>query len=447
MAIVRRWSGDGLTAGTLTTSSAGTGDNAYNVVSGTGITISETGVRSPRILFPNDAQAHQARWTGLSSLTAYALRGYQTWGSWGSSSISLAQGLALNSQQWRIEINPSGLPRLRNAANTAVYTETTDAIPADGTLVRWELVVNLGTATLTFYRASDNEVLATGGGLVGTSAMDEIRFGKVTSIATTAQTFDDLAVSDTAAEIGPVSVTVNGTVVAALGALTATATGTRTVLGVTSDDFASLTTAINATRDVLAAVANPFGDLALTALGQREITASVACDFGDSTTTVIGLRETHAEADVELGALTAVFEGTTETRGVVDAPLAGAALTVTGNREIAGDASCDLGGLAATLEGTRDTTGVLYGPLGELTATAMAVREITGRVQVDLAGLTTQIAIPSNIIGEAHIPLGALTLTAVAQTQHDITVTAVVQPPSWAAAMLPSVWSAEVSDE
>ncbi len=48
-ALVKKWSGDGLSAGALTTSSAGTGDNAPSGLSGTGQTVAATGVRPPQI--------------------------------------------------------------------------------------------------------------------------------------------------------------------------------------------------------------------------------------------------------------------------------------------------------------------------------------------------------------------------------------------------------------
>lgn len=195
------WQGDGLSAGPLTTSSAGTGDTAFSTVTGS-LTIVESGVRSPRILLPDAAGIKRVHWWPLDSapLSQYAVRWYQTFGGYSPSEIYLANGLS-SGDRWSVRMTSGGNLRLRDdAAGSTLWTGT--VIPLNQS-VRFELVVNGAAVSLRAYRG-DTDIQYTGTtATLSNSAINELRFGFSSSVASTAVTYDDIAFHSAAEEIGP----------------------------------------------------------------------------------------------------------------------------------------------------------------------------------------------------------------------------------------------------
>lgn len=199
--VIRKWSGAGLAAGaTVTTTTAGTGDNAFTFVSA-GMTVSTAGLRT-EIVWPETAGAYQVRWNVLGSLTTWAIRRRFRFGTAAAASWHLVQGMdAGGLELWRVELNTSGLLRLRDATG-ATWSATTGAA-AVGTDYRLEVTSSGGSATVYLYQGDSTTVLVTGSGAVG-SGTEEVRFGHISSTTVVSgERGGDFAMSNTAALIGP----------------------------------------------------------------------------------------------------------------------------------------------------------------------------------------------------------------------------------------------------
>lgn len=201
--VIREWSGDGLSAGAMTTATVGDDDNAFTTVT-SGMTISATGTRSPRVAWPASSGAHQVRWNNLGQLETWAVRRYFEHTTLPSNTWHLMTGLdIIGQEQWRVEFSAAGLLRLRNASG-ATYSATTEPLEA-GVSYRCEVVGDStdGTATVYLYRGDYTTARLSGTGTIGTSPLDEVRFGHYTSHATPAEFGDDFAIANTDALIGP----------------------------------------------------------------------------------------------------------------------------------------------------------------------------------------------------------------------------------------------------
>lgn len=202
MAIVRKWQGDGLSAGTLSTSSAGTGDNAFSFVTGT--TIVASGLRVPEIALADTSAAHQVRWNGLT-LPSWGARVYFSWASGApSASIGLVHGYETGGGAvFRVEMNTAGLLRLRNAS-AATWSQTTGALVA-GTRYRLEVFGSAGSATVRVFVGESTSAVINQTAAVENLSIAEMRFGRHVSASMTGFTMDDLGVADVAAELGAVA--------------------------------------------------------------------------------------------------------------------------------------------------------------------------------------------------------------------------------------------------
>jgi hypothetical protein len=214
MAIIASWAGDGLAGGTtVTTSTAGTGDTAFNQVAGTGgnITVSATGVRSPRLAFPTlTSQTKFLVWTSatIGSRTNYAVRCYVEVSAIGSLSSSFFRLRNSGTDVWRVDIagtsgSPPGEVRLRGAGGALLADSGALGLSA-GTVYRLEGVVSSGSVTLKVYEGESLLPFTTLAGTVGTT-VDTFDIGMVANTTSAIQYFDDIAMSDTASEIGPVA--------------------------------------------------------------------------------------------------------------------------------------------------------------------------------------------------------------------------------------------------
>ncbi|WP_329520496.1 hypothetical protein [Spirillospora sp. NBC_01491] len=208
MTVVARWYGNGLAdETTVTSSTVGPGDTAFNTVTSGASHVDTTGPRSPRIRVDQQAStAAQLYWTStaLGTLTNHAVRVYLEMSAYPSAGnpILQAYGSGNSALRWRLDVTSAGLLRLRDASNAIVATASTAM--ATGTVYRIEVVVSGTAAAVTVHRGdTEGTPLVALAGAVGGGA-DAVRFGN-TNTSPTWPTFwlDDLAVSNVAAAIGP----------------------------------------------------------------------------------------------------------------------------------------------------------------------------------------------------------------------------------------------------
>lgn len=213
MAVIASWSGTGLADGTgVTTSTAGTGDTAFTTATSGAAQVDTSGLHSPRIQVDQAAAtAAELIWDSTvvgTSRTAWAARVYVELSAWPPSNGGrlLSAYTASNALMWFVDLTTAGLLRLRNAGGSAVSTSAL-AIPT-ATEMRIEAVHNNGSVTVNVYTGDGTTVFTSvsATGLGTGSGLEAVRFG-MPSTSPTWPTFylDEMAVADTAAEIGPVA--------------------------------------------------------------------------------------------------------------------------------------------------------------------------------------------------------------------------------------------------
>jgi len=227
MAIIAVWNGDGLADGTpVTTSTAGTGDTPWSLVTSGAAVVSASGSRPPRIQVDQQAgNTAQLIWkSGVVGVrSAYAVRGYLELTAYPSAGAPILNAYGANDSalRWRLDVTSTGIVRLRDASNTIIATASS-AVPLN-TELRVEIVVNNGAATARIYQGNSTSApLVDLSGIVGAAgaATDAIRWSNPQTAPTWPRHYwDAIAVSDTPAEIGPPP----GSVVEGTGATTVAA--------------------------------------------------------------------------------------------------------------------------------------------------------------------------------------------------------------------------------
>lgn len=205
MTILKTWGGQGLATGSLTTSSAGTGDNPFDTVAA-GLTIASDGVRSPCIGVPDGTGPLAAAWN-LTTQPAWSIRVYYKAG---TNEGIFATAYAGSSKIVQLDFNSTGKLRLTgtvSGANSVRWTSTN--VPATGTWWRVEATytASSGAWTVAYYAADATTATESGSGTQDTNlSLSSLSVGRVGS--TTAGMFvDDIAVADSATFIGPPTVT------------------------------------------------------------------------------------------------------------------------------------------------------------------------------------------------------------------------------------------------
>lgn len=245
MTRIRSWAGDGLSAGALTTSSAGTGDTAFSSVS-SGLEIAASGSRSPCLSVPDGTGIRIATWTLGSPLTAgYAMRFRYTVGALSGVIIAQSNDSGGNKSA-AFDFNASGNLRFSTrAGGTNTIPWVASAVSPTGTEVRVEYreVTSGGSTTwaLAYYLGdSSTPVQSASGTKAAVQDVQSFNFMRFSgAVATTGLTMDDFAVDDNgAAFIGPVaSAAKSGAATGAL-AWAGTAAGRRVMAGVAAGALA-----------------------------------------------------------------------------------------------------------------------------------------------------------------------------------------------------------------
>jgi len=377
MAIIAVWNGDGLTAGTpVTTSTAGTGDTAFNLATGGAAVISASGSRPPRIQVDQQANTTaQFIWrsTVFGVRTAYAVRGYLELTAYPSAGAPIlnAYGAGDSALRWRLDVTSTGIVRLRDASNAIIATAPSP-IPT-GVELRVEVVINAGAATARIYQGdSTSTVLVDLSGTVGAAGAttDAIRWSNPQTAPTWPRHYwDAIAVSDTPAEIGPPP----GSVVEGTGATSATAatsgTGVKVGMGTGS---ATAETSVTSSGAKGAAGA---GTIAASAVVTGTGVKSEGPSGTGATSATAATSGTGVKAAAGAGAASTASSTTAAgVKGAAGTGSAGAAATFAGQGVKRG-----MGAAAVTATVTSSGTGEARGREAEGTGRITAAVSLLGR--------------------------------------------------------------------
>lgn len=205
MSEIFRWSGDGLSTGTLTTSSAGTGDTAPSALGGAGVReVVAAGDRAPRMRFTHTAACY-ASWD-LGSQSASGGRFYFTPSALAPSGNVLYVFRLSNASTTCLQVDFTSTGRFNLRSGTALLEQgPAGMVEPDATYrLEWTLASN-GAATLAIFDGDSTTPLVTLSGNTETSTHDTASFGFVAggSGYTGSIDIDDLLVTDTAEPPGP----------------------------------------------------------------------------------------------------------------------------------------------------------------------------------------------------------------------------------------------------
>jgi hypothetical protein len=151
MATTFKWSGAGLSAGALTTSSAGTGDTAPSGLQGTGQTIEASGPRPPQILLTQVAATLCSAYWTITSRTTLFFRGYVTLDTLVTSNHLIARIGAGTSRGLDLQVLSTGKARIINAANAGITSQDTAAVLTPGKRYRVEITLTLTDVTVRWF--------------------------------------------------------------------------------------------------------------------------------------------------------------------------------------------------------------------------------------------------------------------------------------------------------
>jgi hypothetical protein len=212
MAEVFRWSGDGLAPGTATTSSAGPGDRAPDLVTGSP-TISNVGPYSPAISTVDSTVASNVRWHMNTPRSAVTIRCYLTIGAALPPSGSLPIFLQMSNSVGGamacfIDFTSTGRFNLRDPVG--VVQQGAAGVVLANQLWRVELSVDYTNKTIESRHYLDDAATPTltlsGSGRTGLPASaDQIYAGKInaTGSAVSSYHLDEFIVTDQLEVIGP----------------------------------------------------------------------------------------------------------------------------------------------------------------------------------------------------------------------------------------------------
>lgn len=213
MAVIRKWSGDGVTPQPLTTTAttAGSTDNPFDFIGGDPAQVVASGPRPPSIQCSNvNGNGCFPQWRLAAPITACAGRLYVTMpDTWPSASQTIIATNLAGDLVHSIRIGGSGQPgQLRVMDNSnAQVAATPSGVFALSTRYRieWTIDFTTGASTMRAFDGDTTTQLATlpYTGDFGTS-FDRMSFGMTNaSPVTNPMLFDDIALADTADEIGP----------------------------------------------------------------------------------------------------------------------------------------------------------------------------------------------------------------------------------------------------
>lgn len=223
MAVVAKWSGDGLAPGTvLVDDMGGTGDTGFYVSSPGSVLVDDSGPRAPRLkLAQIEGQTCYLSW-GPSRLgrafTEGSVRIYCEFTGWSANAFSLIIADVGWIDGWRVDVSGSaggnpGRVRLRDKANgNLLLKESTQPLPLN-TLLRVEAVVSAaGDFSTHVYEGESTtplfQVSATG---LSAPDFDSLRFGNTSGgVLLPTWYLEDVILTDVPEQVGPAEPVADG---------------------------------------------------------------------------------------------------------------------------------------------------------------------------------------------------------------------------------------------
>lgn len=207
MAIVASWSGDGLTAGAMTTASTGAGDTVISEVTST-VSLVDTGPRIPQIEFTNPSGG--AECVVVWEFTAQALgtgRFYFTTPSALPASGQIPYFFEIYSGTSRLasmDITSTGRFNLRS--NTAVLQQGPSGMVQPSTRYRIEWMLDNSTNQIVahiFVGDSETVLQTLSGTATAGATHSRVRLGRMNGANVNPYQVDDLVVTNTGSFVGP----------------------------------------------------------------------------------------------------------------------------------------------------------------------------------------------------------------------------------------------------
>lgn len=297
--------------------------------------------------------------------------------------------------------------------NSDTYVEDLDS-----TAGSWVALTKLGTTNAT---ATDNECVVGGYKLVtGTNVQSwSPTIGLSRDYAAQLLVFDVQGAA-----------TVNGTALAAFGALTATVSGLRTVGGTLLASFGTLSATVAGTRTTAGTAVSNLGGLSAAAAGAPVRFGTAASSFGGLTAAAAGVPSKPGTAVADLGGLSATVAGLRTVPGAALAAFGTLSATAAGSRATFGTAAASFGALSATAAGVRTVHGAALAAFGGLTATAAGTvtpggggSTVPGTALANFGGLTASVAGTRVVQAAGVATFGALSATVAGK--RTVTATAV----------------------
>lgn len=195
MAIIKKWDGIGVANGTVTTSTAGSGDTVFSQVS-----LSPT-VSNGAIVIPNVSGITYVRWNDLT-LSAWSVRFYMTLnGAVAGPTSFLHAWSTANSRMWVLSLLSSRQVILSNSSNTAVGNGPILTLGAD---YRFEIRGQSGTDSVVFkvFDASETEIFTKTTAIGTTLGLQHLQFGRQSTTQFGPASYSHFRVDNTNTTIG-----------------------------------------------------------------------------------------------------------------------------------------------------------------------------------------------------------------------------------------------------
>lgn len=213
MSVIAKWSGAGLTDGTVVTNTtAGTGDTHFDTVLASApgaFTVRNGGAYSPRIELtsPTAPSAHLIWLAALSSGTypQHAIRFYIELAALPTGNAQIfSMRDNLNNLMWWLDITALGILRLRNEGGTALALSQQPL--SLNKPIRIEGTCNVGDVSVFVYKGDSQIPIETlSGSGVNTRSAQQVRFGTPNNANLLPHMyFDEMAFANTLDLIGPV---------------------------------------------------------------------------------------------------------------------------------------------------------------------------------------------------------------------------------------------------
>lgn len=422
------WSGDGLSTGTMTTLSAGTGDTAIGSIQGTAPSIVDDGLRSPEIEWPTATS--YVVW-GHDSLPVGAWRWYLTPGDPGGG-YRIALSWAGSAPQWMLDVGFDGTLHLLDSAGSDADTSTTGLI-TPATTYRIEVTYDTGAVDVYVYTGESTTELDHLTATLTAAAAVEFWWGCTFDVTGDPRRGDDLRITDTATLIGPAGAAVDGsftgsTAGATAAALSASMTGDTHIDGELVGSTAAATTGALPATLTGAAVFQGSPAAANAAANQATIAGAAGFTGSTAAATADGLEASltgggagifpGVPAEATAAALSAGYSGDGAYTGATASATAAANTgTTIGGATFTGSTAT---ATATALDGEFTTTGV--GGFTGSTAAATAAAQpagLTGGAEFTGATASATAAANPADIGVITIFAGS-TATATAAANHGL---------------------------